>query len=259
MRNAAIPRRVVRAVIVATTVVGLVAPVSVAANPVPRPPSLLPDTTSPSKKYGVAWDLPGTSVNWSFLASRTASNAGDTVYEAYHNSLGLDDSNAANYIIRLKDGKSLGKIIGVHDWKTGEFGLNHSVLDLHWSSNEQVVVVVWDGKWDWREITVLRLNSAGDRIARQFRIGAQVERDARRAAARRFVAAYRRGEETYAAAEVSNVRLANAETLTADVTLYRPKWDGARITTHLTYRLQRSAPPRLVRVVAVKWTEVWKD
>jgi len=214
------------------------------ADPVPRAPSLLEGTVSPSKRYGVAWDWPGKkTTDWARIGS------GDSNYEKSRGDLG--EENADNFLLRLSDGKTLGKISGMHDWNTGESSLNHSYFAMHWSPDERIAVAAWDRKWTWREVTLVRLGAEGV-IEKQFRIAAQIERDARNAVRKRFSSAYRRDYASYTAA-FSNVRLTQSDTLTTDVTLSVPKQEtGTEVITHLTYRVQKNAPPRLVRASIIR-------
>src|SRR5437762_972012 len=104
---------------------------------------LIHDTTSPHHHYALAWGLKDKKVDWKRLQSED---------QTYFSSVLLDDENVANYLVDLRTKRIVSSVNGLHYWVTPLYRENHASLMPAWSRDEHSVVIVYDGKWAYREV-----------------------------------------------------------------------------------------------------------
>lgn len=122
-------------------------------------------TESPRKHYAIGWGLKGKQIDWKRLANDD---------RLYLDSLNLRHDNAENYLIDTRAKKIVCTILGAHYWSSATEGLNHAADIVSWLPDERSAIVVFDGKWSFREVTAIRLR--GGRAPLQLLLGEKIER-----------------------------------------------------------------------------------
>ena len=105
---------------------------------------VIQDTTSPSRRHGVAWEAPA---------------APDDVKTESDGSKHLDGGRADNVLVRLDTGKVVTKLGGEHFGDHARY--NHYEVTAVWSPDSRFLALLYQSKWSTDVAAVYRLPAEG--------------------------------------------------------------------------------------------------
>ena len=105
---------------------------------------IIQDTTSPSRQYAVAWEVPD-----------DAAPIKDPADGSKH----LDGGAPDNFLVRLADGKTVSKLGGTHFGDRARY--NHYEATAVWSPDSRLVAILNQSRWETDVAQIYRLSDAG--------------------------------------------------------------------------------------------------
>lgn len=156
----------------------------------PPSPSPLANTEAPNGEYALAWGIAGASeAQWSELwrleAGDMSSQSNATrLFELFEQLAGDDSKNIEDYVVSTKSGRILATLQGLHYYELGDQKPNREEFDVEWSRNSNRLLVIEEGRYNWREIVLVEF--AGGLALRNQSVGEAIRQMAQNALVQAF-------------------------------------------------------------------------
>ncbi|OKH39874.1 hypothetical protein NIES2101_35350 [Calothrix sp. HK-06] len=182
-------------------------------------------TNSPNKRYAVAWGIPGRKSNSPELDTND------------------DFDKVENYLVDTKTNKVITKLKYSKTFPNE----NHGGITTAWTPNSKLLLVVHNGKWQPRNVSLVNVNNV------QVGIFDQLVKDTRAYLAKNDGAAFQKNKERLVfSLDTSKSFKLTDNSLQIPIDIYIPKAEnGYERKVLLTYQVNTNGNPR-VNLVKVK-------